>query len=166
MHNPAAEILDGVDSVADTIFDGIDKNWTTKEEEIYARSNAQKVLTDFTQGIIDKYYQFFMAIENNISERHKNDMLSDSTLSKNIRPMFLAFVVFSFLGMVISENVLSSADQVFIVRDIYVQILKEWGAYAIGFYFGGRSLEKGVKAVFSFIKKNEIPQIPDWWGKK
>ena len=71
-----------------------------------------------------------------ITERLKADMLSDSWLSKNIRPMTLVAILagyFTFAGM-------SAAD--IEVNSEYVQLLGQWGMLIMSFYFGGRTLEK------------------------
>ena len=73
---------------------------------------------------------------NNVSDRWKSDMSSDSWLSKNIRPMsliaiFLAFFVFTMMSAY-GYNAQSS----------YVQLLGQWGQIIFLAYFGGRTVEK------------------------
>lgn len=74
--------------------------------------------------------------QNNITERLKADMGSDSWLSKNIRPMTLIAILlgyFVFAGL--------SAAQIE-VNQKYVELLGQWGMLIMSFYFGGRTLEK------------------------
>ena len=74
--------------------------------------------------------------EDNISDRWKTDMSSDSWLSKNVRPgtlvyLLTAYVVFALLdgaGYKISET--------------YVALLGQWGMLVMTAYFGGRTFEK------------------------
>ena len=74
------------------------------------------------------------------SERHKNDMLSDSWLSKNVRPLVLLYVVGLFTAFAIMDYV-----HLGFIRDYYVKLLETIFMYAIPFYFGGRFLEKIVQ---------------------
>ena len=74
--------------------------------------------------------------QNNISERWKSDMSSDSWLSKNIRPMaliailggYFVFAMMSAFGLNANES--------------YVTLLGNWGMLVFGAYFGSRTLEK------------------------
>jgi hypothetical protein len=74
--------------------------------------------------------------ENNVSERWKADMASDSWLSKNIRPIsliaiftgYFLFAMMSAFGMNANES--------------YVTLLGNWGMLVFGAYFGSRSIEK------------------------
>ena len=84
--------------------------------------------------------------QNNISDRWKSDMSSDSWLSKNIRPMaliailggYFVFAMMSAFGLNANES--------------YVTLLGNWGMLVFGAYFGSRSLEK-ITEIRS--KKNE-----------
>tara|TARA_R110000822_G_scaffold44494_5_gene119366 strand:+ start:182 stop:592 length:411 start_codon:yes stop_codon:yes gene_type:complete len=74
--------------------------------------------------------------QNNLSDRHKADMSSDSALSKNIRPMtliaiFIGYFVFAMMSAFKLE-----------VNETYVTLLGQWGMLVMSFYFGGRTLEK------------------------
>ena len=74
--------------------------------------------------------------QNNVSERWKADMSSDSWLSKNIRPMaliailggYFVFAMMSAFGLNANES--------------YVTLLGNWGMLVFGAYFGSRTLEK------------------------
>jgi hypothetical protein len=74
--------------------------------------------------------------QQNLTDRHKADMASDSWLSKNIRPMTLVFilVVYTVFGFM-------SAFEIE-VNSPYVELLGQWGMLIMSFYFGGRTLEK------------------------
>ena len=74
--------------------------------------------------------------QNNLSERHKADMASDSWLSKNIRPMTLVaiFVGYFVFAMMSAFN--------YNANEAYVTLLGQWGMLVMSFYFGGRTLEK------------------------
>jgi hypothetical protein len=74
--------------------------------------------------------------QNNVTDRWKSDMSSDSWLSKNIRPMaliailggYFVFAMMSAFGLNANES--------------YVTLLGNWGMLVFGAYFGSRSLEK------------------------
>ena len=74
--------------------------------------------------------------EDNVSDRWKADMNSDSWLSKNVRPgtlvyLLTAYLIFALLdvaGYKISES--------------YVNLLGQWGMLVMTAYFGGRTVEK------------------------
>lgn len=74
--------------------------------------------------------------ENNVSDRWKADMGSDSWLSKNIRPMTLVYILTSYLLFA----ALSAAG--IQVQESYVQLLGQWGMLVMTAYFGGRTVEK------------------------
>ena len=74
--------------------------------------------------------------QNNISDRWKADLASDSWLSKNIRPMTLiAILVGYFIFATASAFELN-------VKQAYVELLGQWGMLIMSAYFGGRTLEK------------------------
>lgn len=77
-------------------------------------------------------------MQQNVTERWKTDMNSDSWLSKNVRPMVLIFLVISTVLMVfIDAGVIS-----FNVKDTWIDLLQLVLITVIGAYFGGRSFEK------------------------
>ena len=78
----------------------------------------------------------FKTEQNNLSERHKADMSSDSWLSKNIRPMTLVAI---FVGYFVFA-MMSAFD--LDANEAYVTLLGQWGMLVMSFYFGGRTLEK------------------------
>ena len=74
--------------------------------------------------------------QDNLTERVKADMASDSWLSKNIRPMTLIFilVVYTVFAMMSAYG--------YNANESYVTLLGQWGMLIMSFYFGGRTLEK------------------------
>jgi hypothetical protein len=85
--------------------------------------------------------------ERELTARHAADMMGDSWLSKNIRPIVLAFVVLSFVLLIYCAAFFLPLDRALVVTPL-VTALGGIVMTVIGFYFGGRSLEKGT----SFIK--------------
>jgi len=73
-----------------------------------------------------------------VNERWKADMLSDSWLSKNIRPMVLIYLLGSYTIM----SLMSAAE--INVTQYYVELLGQMIMLVMGAYFAGRSIEKIV----------------------
>ena len=74
--------------------------------------------------------------QDNLTERSKNDMASDSWLSKNIRPMTLIFILVVYTVFAMMSAFGHNANEA------YVTLLGQWGMLIMSFYFGGRTLEK------------------------
>lgn len=74
--------------------------------------------------------------QNNVSERWKADLASDSWLSKNIRPMSLIAI---FTGYFLFAMMSAFGYE---ANEAYVTLLGNWGMLVFGAYFGSRSLEK------------------------
>jgi hypothetical protein len=74
--------------------------------------------------------------ENNISDRWKADMSSDSWLSKNIRPGTLIYLLTAY---VVFAGLSAAGIQ---VEESYVALLGQWGMLVMTAYFGGRTVEK------------------------
>lgn len=105
-----------------------------------AKARAQFELTKMAQdGELAKMAndtKLFEIDQNNITDRWKADMGSDSWLSKNIRPLslvaiFSAYVVFALMS---AFNLAVNAD--------YVELLGQWGIIIFGAYFTSRGAEK------------------------
>ncbi len=113
--------------VAEKISNIIAKHTFSKED----RAKFEKDMTEvFIKAEAD--------MQQNVTERWKTDMNSDSWLSKNVRPMVLIFLVISTVLMVfIDAGVIS-----FNVKDTWIDLLQLVLITVIGAYFGGRSFEK------------------------
>jgi hypothetical protein len=80
--------------------------------------------------------EFYKTEQNNLTDRLKADMASDSWLSKNIRPMVLIFLLVAYSGFAIASIF------EYETRGAYVELLGQWGMLVMSFYFGGRTMEK------------------------
>jgi len=74
--------------------------------------------------------------DNNVSDRWKSDMSSDSWLSKNIRPMSLIAIFTGYFTFAMMSAFGFNANE------SYVALLGQWGMLIMGAYFGGRTIEK------------------------
>ena len=77
-----------------------------------------------------------VAQENNVTDRWKADMASDSWLSKNIRPGTLIYILTAYL--LFAGLSAAGID----VNEAYVSLLGQWGMLVMTAYFGGRTVEK------------------------
>ena len=74
--------------------------------------------------------------QNNVSERWKADLGSDSWLSKNVRPMTL-------VALLVAYFIFATASAFGIeVTQAYVELLGQMIMLIVSAYFGGRTLEK------------------------
>jgi|TARA_R110000782_G_scaffold220704_1_gene307922 hypothetical protein len=116
--------------VADKISNIIAKHTFSKED----RARFEKEMTEvFINAEAD--------MQQNVTERWKTDMNSDSWLSKNVRPLVLIFLVVSTVLMVFIDAGVISFD----VKDTWIDLLQLVLITVIGAYFGGRSVEKYKK---------------------
>lgn len=74
--------------------------------------------------------------ENNVSDRWKADMASDSWLSKNVRPGTLVYLLTAYLIFALLDGA------GYRISESYVQLLGQWGMLVMTAYFGGRTVEK------------------------
>ena len=113
--------------IADKISNIIAKHTFSKEDRAKFENEMTKVFVDAEADM-----------QENVTERWKTDMNSDSWLSKNVRPLVLIFLVASTVLMVfIDAGVLA-----FEVKDNWIDLLQLVLITVIGAYFGGRSIEK------------------------
>jgi len=116
----SGDLIKNVDSLVD--------NLTTTEEE------KQELKIKFESLLLDAQAK----MEAEISQRHANDMNSDSWLSKNVRPMTLIFVIVcTMLLIFIDAGVLD-----FSVKNEFISLLSTTLVAIISFYFGSRGFEK------------------------
>ncbi len=74
--------------------------------------------------------------EDNISKRWQSDMLSDSWLSKNVRPGTLVYLLTAYLMFALLDGA------GYKISESYVSLLGQWGMLVMTAYFGGRTVEK------------------------
>ena len=120
----AKELVEGVGGVLDNLT-------TTKEEKLEAKHKMQKLIADYETKM-----------EQNITDRWKADMNSDSWLSKNVRPLVLIFLVVCTIIMIFID----AGTIAFEVEDKWTDLLQLVLITVIGAYFGGRTMEKRKKS--------------------
>jgi hypothetical protein len=73
-----------------------------------------------------------------VTKRWQADSLSDSWLSKNVRPMALIFLTVSMALYIIIDSSVAGFD----VKEQWIELLSSLLLLIYAAYFGGRSLEK------------------------
>jgi len=101
-----------------------------------AKQEAQIKLLEMQKNGELAQLQADMNEQQELTKRQQADMMSDSWLSKNIRPMTLIFILITYtvFGMMSAWDIE--------VNNNYVELLGTWGMVIMSFYFGGRTLEK------------------------
>jgi hypothetical protein len=114
----------------------IDKLIPDPEAKAKAQLDLAKMAQDGELAKMANDTEMYKAEQENITERWRSDMGSDSWMSKNIRPMaliaiFVAFFLFTMMSA-FGYN----------AQESYVQLLGQWGQIIFLAYFGGRTVEK------------------------
>lgn len=112
-------------------LDLFDKKFETETEKLEAKKNYELEIKTLAMEAVQQE-------ENERSKRHKYDMRSDSWLSKNIRPMILAY----------TAALLGYTTYIHAPQYIFQGILM-LNEVAFGFYFSLRGAEK----ITALIKK-------------
>ena len=114
----------------------IDKLIPDPEAKAKAQLELAKMALDGELAKMANDTDLYKTEQNNLTDRLKADMSSDSWLSKNIRPMTLIFLLFAYSAFAVA----SIFD--YETRGAYVELLGQWGMLVMSFYFGGRTMEK------------------------
>ena len=101
-----------------------------------AQAELVKLQQDGKLAELNVNLEEYKTEQNNLTERLKADMASDSWLSKNIRPMTLVAILLGYFTFAMMSAFNYNTNQA------YVELLGQWGMLIMSFYFGGRTLEK------------------------
>ena len=126
----------GLDALLNVGGKLIDKLIPDPEAKAKAQMQLATMANDGELAKMANETKLFEVEMNNVSDRWKADMASDSWLSKNIRPMALIaiFVAFFLFTMMSAYG--------YNAQESYVQLLGQWGQIIFLAYFGGRTVEK------------------------
>lgn len=114
----------------------IDKLIPDPEAKAKANLELAKLAQDGELAKMANDTEVYKTEQENVTERWRSDMGSDSWMSKNIRPMALiAIFVAYFLFTAMSAFGYNAQES-------YVQLLGQWGQIIFLAYFGGRTVEK------------------------
>lgn len=114
----------------------IDKLIPDPEAKAKAQLDLAKMAQDGELAKMANDTEIYKTEQENVTERWRSDMGSDSWLSKNIRPLALiAIFVAYFMFTAMSAFGYNAQES-------YVQLLGQWGQIIFLAYFGGRTVEK------------------------
>lgn len=117
-------------NVIKEVGDVIDKLTTTKEEKL----EAKRLMVEILEKADSEAQQ-------QVTERWKSDMASDSMLSKNIRPLVLIYLTVIFTICAFFDSNVGE----FKIAEEYIPIFQTLLVTVYGAYFVGRSWEKAKK---------------------
>ena len=117
------------------IFDAITGG---KVSDIIKAISNNKELTEAEKEMLVKELEQDVIEMQEITKRWQSDMLSDSWLSKNIRPLSLAFLTLSMFAYIILDSSLDA----FKIDQQWISLLGNLLMLVYGGYFGARTLEK------------------------
>lgn len=109
----------------------IDNLTTTDEERLEAKRSIQELLEKADKDAQEQ-----------VTERWKFDMQSDSFLSKNIRPLIMVFLTGMFTLLAFTDGNIGG----FKIQKEYIPIFQTLLVTVYGAYFVGRTWEKGKKS--------------------
>ena len=110
----------------------VDKLTTTKEEKLDAQRLIQQILEKADSEA-----------QQQVTDRWKADMDSDSWLAKNIRPLILVFLTFIVSLLAFTDGNIGS----FNIAKEYIPIFQTLLVTVYGAYFVGRTWEKGKSVI-------------------
>ncbi len=109
----------------------IDNLTTTDEERLEAKRGIQELLEKADKDAQEQ-----------VTERWKYDMQSDSFLSKNIRPIIMVFLTGMFTVLAFTDGNIGGFE----IQKEYIPIFQTLLVTVYGAYFVGRTWEKGKKS--------------------
>lgn len=115
--------------------EAIDRLVTSDAERLALRNELVKIKQDESQ----KAREHIAKMESQITERHANDMKSDSWLSKNVRPMALIFLTVSTVALAYITSFTESTNS---ILSEWIDLFKVLLVSVYVFYFGSRGYEK------------------------
>lgn len=99
---------------------------------------ADSQLSPEDKELLLKQLEMDMADSQQVTDRWKFDMASDSWLSKNIRPLTLAFLTITLFIYIILDSSING----FSIKDQWIELLSGLLLLVYGGYFGARTAEK------------------------
>jgi cation transport ATPase len=131
----------GAASLVDSIGGAIDRNVTSDHERGQLKIALQQEVNKSTKTQLEATAQH----EAEISDRHKYDMQSDSWLSKNIRPLALAFLTVTTVLLAYATIFYLDVTKTVLLQP-WITLLTALLLTVYGFYFGSRGMEKMQKS--------------------
>lgn len=127
----------GVSKLVDSVGTVIDNIHTSGEEKLQLKIELEREINRFSETQLTAVAAF----DKEITARHSNDMASDSWLSKNIRPLALAFLTVMTIALAWATIFSLPPGKVEMVKP-WITLLTTLDVTAFTFYFGSRGFEK------------------------
>ena len=127
----------GASKLVESVGGVIDELSTSDEEKLQLKNQLQQIINDHAE----KQMSYVSQYDKEITERHKADMASDSWLSKNIRPLVLAFLTVATVFLAYSTIFVLPIEKTALLTP-WISLLQTILMTAYGFYFGSRGIEK------------------------
>lgn len=118
-----------IPTIVEKGMDLFDKKFETDSEKIQKKAEFEKYMQEQISATWEKEQEA-------LTERHKNDMQSDSWLSKNIRPLVLVYLMALFTLAFFND-----------VPETVLSMLRDLLMTSFAFYFGARTIEKVGKMI-------------------
>lgn len=149
MFGKILEVFSG--GIIKDIGEAIDENITSDEE----RMTLLNKLEEIKAKAKEKQQEFLGKVEEQLTARHSADMMSDSWLSKNIRPLtLLSLTIVTVFYIII--GVLFNADKALFETGLAALVSLDLMVY--GFYFGSRGVEKATASIAAAITRFKAQQ--------
>ena len=117
-----------------------------KISDVFRSLTKEDILTAEEKEMLLKELEQDMIEMQEVTKRWQSDMTSDSWLSKNMRPLSLAFLTLSLFIYVVLDSSLNG----FTIKKDWIDLLSSLLLIVYGGYFGARAVEKVAK-----IKNNK-----------
>lgn len=133
----------GAAKVIDSLGSAIDKVVTSDQERMELKNKLEMEMNNFRSDQMAA----MAAYDREITKRHVSDMKADSWLSKNIRPMTLAFMTVTVMGLAWATIFKLEPEQAILVTP-WTNLFSILLGTIYAFYFGSRGFEKvqGIKS--------------------
>ena len=102
----------GASTLVDSVGGIIDSVHTSDEEKLKLKAQIDGQLQAFELSMETAAMQF----EGEVSKRHQADMTSDSWLSKNIRPLLVAFLIVSTIVLAYSTIFILPEEKITLIE--------------------------------------------------
>jgi hypothetical protein len=135
-----------IGSIGDTVKQFV----TTDADRLAAQQAIEKQVQDYTLQLANQ----LQSVEQELTDRQKNDMASDSWLSKNVRPLTMVFLTLSVVVLAYLSIFALDAGKVALLSP-WIDTLKDLLQTVFVFYFGSRGFEKITKMVGGALLQNK-----------
>lgn len=119
----------------------IDELHTSEDEKLQAKARLNEIMN----AAEIRLAEIEIDVEREVTERHANDMKSDSWLSKNIRPMGLIFALVNLWLIAWATIFVKLSESQLGLAQVWIPLLVGLVGAMVGFYYSWRGAEKITK---------------------